>query len=120
MKAPPRLQESFHELTGISGKITRLCEGIPRKGSLYRRLFAFRRHVNQRKGCAMKKEDEETLDILICILGLLTFSLYSLIKGLWKAFHKEEDESPYHAERDLCNEEKPQVDQRVGAFFIRM
>ena len=89
MKAPPRLQESFHELTGISGKITRLCEGIPRKGSLYRRLFAFRRHVNQRKGCAMKKEDEETLDILICILSLLTFGLYSLIKGLWNAFHKE-------------------------------
>ena len=68
----------------------------------------------------MKKEDEETLDILICILGLLTFGLYSLIKGLWKAFHKEDEESPHYAERELCNEEKPQVDQRVGAFFIRM
>lgn len=68
----------------------------------------------------MKKGDVETLDILVCILGLLTFGLFSLIRSVWKAFHKEDEEPPHYAERDVCDEEVPQADQRVGAFFIHM
>ena len=68
----------------------------------------------------MKKDTEESLDILVCVLGLLTFGLYFLIKGLWNAFGSSEEEPPHYAEKDTCDTEEPQADQKIGAFFIRM
>lgn len=68
----------------------------------------------------MKKGNQETLDLLVCVLGLLTFGLYFLIRGIWNAFGSEEEEQPHYAEKDTCEEETPQTDQKVGAFFLHM
>ena len=68
----------------------------------------------------MKKGNQETLDLLVCVIGLLTFGLYFLIRGIWNAFGGSEEEERHYAEKDVCGEETRQTEPKVGAFFMRM
>ena len=70
----------------------------------------------------MKKDNQETLDLLVCILWFLAYGLYLLIRGLWSVFARPDKEEPLPPtpDKDADEEEKSRDARKANAFFLLM
>ena len=70
----------------------------------------------------MKKDNQETLGLLVCILWFLAYGLYLLIRGLWSVFARPDTEEPLPPppDKDTDEEEKSRDARKANAFFLLM